>query len=184
MPSLLHRIKNRFLLHNKNSKDNEHNCFTSSFEYQLNQLNINYARRLALISVTFWSYDKFSFVNTAWKVSKYGVFSGLYFPVFSPGTGKYKPEKTPHLDTFHILKALLKLFWKELPSAWLLKQSLFIQLNLFTPPPQQSISFYYLWKSHSPRIKGPNSSVARISTKFCMKFKGDISSFRQKYSQK
>ena len=29
----------------------------------------------------------------AWKVSKYGVFSGPYFPVFGP-------EKTPYLDTF------------------------------------------------------------------------------------
>ena len=42
------------------------------------------------------------FTNTAWKVSKYGVFSGPYFPVF--GLNKeilYGPEKTPHLDTFH-----------------------------------------------------------------------------------
>ena len=31
---------------------------------------------------------------TAWKMSKYGVFSG-------PNTGKYGPEKTPHLDTFY-----------------------------------------------------------------------------------
>ena len=31
---------------------------------------------------------------TAWKVSKYGVFFGPYFPVFGP-------EKTPYLDTFH-----------------------------------------------------------------------------------
>ena len=38
---------------------------------------------------------------TAWKVSKYGAFSGTYFPVFSPNTGKYGPEKTPYLDTFH-----------------------------------------------------------------------------------
>ena len=30
---------------------------------------------------------------TAWKVSKYRVFSGPYFPVFSPNTGKYGPEK-------------------------------------------------------------------------------------------
>ena len=29
----------------------------------------------------------------AWKVSKYGVFSG-------PNTGKYGPEKTPCLETF------------------------------------------------------------------------------------
>ena len=45
-------------------------------------------------------------------MSKYEVFSGLYFPVFglnteiygdlfSPNTGKYGPEKHPYLDTFH-----------------------------------------------------------------------------------
>ena len=47
--------------------------------------------------------------NTAREVSKYGVFSGLYFPVFglnteisvfSPNTRKYGPEKAPYLDTF------------------------------------------------------------------------------------
>ena len=31
---------------------------------------------------------------SAWKVFKYGVFSGPYFPTF-------RPEKKPHLDTFH-----------------------------------------------------------------------------------
>ena len=31
---------------------------------------------------------------TVWNVSKYGVFS-------SPNAGKYRPEKTPYLDTFH-----------------------------------------------------------------------------------
>ena len=39
--------------------------------------------------------------STAWKVSKYGVISGPYFPVFNPSTGKYEPEITPYLDTFH-----------------------------------------------------------------------------------
>ena len=47
-------------------------------------------------------------------MSKYGVFSGPYFlvfglnteiysiiSIFSPNTGKYGPEKTPYLDTFH-----------------------------------------------------------------------------------
>ena len=37
---------------------------------------------------------------TVWKVSKYGVFSGPYFPVFSLNTRNYGPEKTPYLDTF------------------------------------------------------------------------------------
>ena len=43
-------------------------------------------------------------MNTAWKVSKYGVFSGPYFPVFSPNAGKYGPEKSPYLDTFHAVE--------------------------------------------------------------------------------
>ena len=34
-------------------------------------------------------------------MSKYGVISGSYFPVFSLNTGKYGPEITPYLDTFH-----------------------------------------------------------------------------------
>ena len=28
-------------------------------------------------------------------------FSGLHFPVLSPNNGKYGPEKTPYLGTFH-----------------------------------------------------------------------------------
>ena len=34
-------------------------------------------------------------------MSKYGVFSGPYYPVFGLNTGKYGPGKTPSLDTFH-----------------------------------------------------------------------------------
>ena len=59
---------------------------------------------------------------TAWKVFKYGVFSGLYFPAFGLNTeryevGKYGPENTPYLDTFHTvlicrrLSEFLKEFW-------------------------------------------------------------------------
>ena len=46
-------------------------------------------------------------------MSKYGVFSVPYFPVFglkteiyevfSPNTGKYGPEKTLYLGTFHAM---------------------------------------------------------------------------------
>ena len=32
---------------------------------------------------------------------KYGVISDPYFPVFGLNTGKYGPEITPYLDTFH-----------------------------------------------------------------------------------
>ena len=37
-------------------------------------------------------------------MSKYGVFSGLYFPAFELNTGKYGPEKTPYLDTVHAVE--------------------------------------------------------------------------------
>ena len=41
--------------------------------------------------------------TTAWKVSKYGVISGPYFPAFGLNTGKYRPEITSYLETFHAL---------------------------------------------------------------------------------
>ena len=44
----------------------------------------------------FWEKD------TACKLSKYGVFSGPYFPVFGLNTGKYELEKTPHLETVNL----------------------------------------------------------------------------------
>ena len=48
--------------------------------------------------------------NTAWKLSKYGVISIPYFPVFSQNTGKYEPEITPYLDNFHAVPIYYVLF--------------------------------------------------------------------------
>ena len=45
-----------------------------------------------------------------WKVSKYGVISGPFFPVFSPNTGKYGPEIAPYLDTFQVVKIFMRCF--------------------------------------------------------------------------
>ena len=36
-------------------------------------------------------------------------FSGPYFPAFGLNTGKYGPEKTPYLDTFHAVFGKAKL---------------------------------------------------------------------------
>ena len=47
--------------------------------------------------------ETFFKVFTKWKMSKYGVISGLYFPIFSPNTGKYGPEIIRYLDTFHVV---------------------------------------------------------------------------------
>ena len=55
--------------------------------------------------------------HTLREVSKYGVFTGPYFPVFGLNkefysvnlsvfilnTGKYGPEKTPYMDIFHVM---------------------------------------------------------------------------------
>ena len=49
--------------------------------------NVNYAKSIILSQSS-------REVVTAWKVSKCGVFSGPYFPVFGP-------KKSPYLDTFH-----------------------------------------------------------------------------------
>ena len=45
-------------------------------------------------------------LDTVWKVSKYGVFLVRIFP----HAGKHRPEKTPYLDTFHAVKATVSLF--------------------------------------------------------------------------
>ena len=39
-------------------------------------------------------WNSWKILHTVWKVSKYRVFS-------DPNTGKYGPEETPYLDTFH-----------------------------------------------------------------------------------
>ena len=48
-------------------------------------------------------------IDTVRKVSKYGVFSGPYFPAFGLNTGKYGPEKTPYLNTFHAVREIQKI---------------------------------------------------------------------------
>ena len=52
-------------------------------------------------------------LDTAWKVSKYGVFSGPYFPVFELNMRKYRPGKTPYDDTFHAV-LVSKLVWENI----------------------------------------------------------------------
>ena len=60
-----------------------------------------------IICVNFYSSHFLLKELIAWNVSKYGVFPGPYFPVFSPNTWKYGPEKTSYLDTFHAVSSLL-----------------------------------------------------------------------------
>ena len=60
--------------------------------------------------------------TTAWKVSKYGVFSGPYFPVFGLNTGKYGPEKTPYLDTFYTVY-MNGIVWVKRFAKWYLIKS-------------------------------------------------------------
>ena len=44
--------------------------------------------------------------DTVWKLSKCGVFSVSYFPVFGLNAEKNSLEKTPYLATFHAVPIL------------------------------------------------------------------------------
>ena len=55
--------------------------------------------------INYHSCPRYSNVSTAWKVFKYGVFPGPYFPELGLnteiyGSRKYGPEKTPYSNTF------------------------------------------------------------------------------------
>ena len=64
---------------------------------------------------------KLALADTAWKVPKYGVISGPYFPVFGP-------EITPYLDTFHAVWLKEILIFED---QWFLRETfLFKTLNL------------------------------------------------------
>ena len=61
-------------------------------------------------------------------MSKYGVFSGPYFPVFSPITGKYGPEKTTYLYTFHTVDRRKKKVTGTMIALWII--SYFFPLSI------------------------------------------------------
>ena len=50
-------------------------------------------------------------LGTEWKVSKYRFFSGPYFPVFSPNTRKYGPEKNSVFGRFSRSEDVRKTVW-------------------------------------------------------------------------
>ena len=93
-------------------------------------------------------------------MSKYRVISGLYFPVFSPNTGKYGLEITPYLDTFHaVLISLINinLFICSLSAtktfatlSTQIKSAKLHLLNTYCNPTQckkknTNINFYIIW---------------------------------------
>ena len=55
-------------------------------------------------------------IYTVWKVSKYGIFSGSYFPEYGKYGPKYGPEKTPYLDNFDTVLKSKKVFTWQDPS--------------------------------------------------------------------
>ena len=120
-------------------------CFNSHFTLrQLTDLNFKMVLSLLAVKISKWFHHRLNFkccvvstcrdtfwtqsgipdgtfvriviTYTAWKVSKYRVISGPYFAVFSPNTGKYEPEITPYLDTFHaMVYKLTLLFYSKNP---------------------------------------------------------------------
>ena len=67
------------------------NCKFVTKRYLLKEIQISSQFLQCVKSVQIWS------------------FSGPYFPVFSPNTGKYGPEETPYLDTFYAVLVKAKI---------------------------------------------------------------------------
>ena len=99
---------------------------------------------------------------TAWKVSKYGVFSGPYFPAFGLNmertgvslriqaeSGKILTKKTPYLDTFHAVnKVHHQPFLNKLPNNLkLLKEQFYLsKLNELVMNKNKNINYSSLQK--------------------------------------
>ena len=63
-----------------------------------------------ILSFCNWQYIIIFVCITVWKVSEYGDISGPYFSVIRLNTGKYIPEITPYLETFHALHFSLSIY--------------------------------------------------------------------------
>ena len=90
---------------------------------------------------------------TVWNVSKYRVFSGLYFPAFGP-------EKTPYLDTFHaVVIKLLRMRKLTLEGKITIFKSLaiseIVHLAIITKVPNIMIEKLknFLWDNKTVKIK-------------------------------
>ena len=64
--------------------------------------------RLICLPSTKSTMDKVLCYTTARKMCKYEDFSGPCFHVFNWNTGKYGPEKTPHLNTFSAVHKIIE----------------------------------------------------------------------------
>ena len=86
----------------------------------------------------FWLTAIPSLIPTAWKLSKYEVFSGPFFPVFGLNTGKYGLEKSSYLDTFHAVS------FSQKPRE-ILGSIPFYYLQIFLTKEKSAIKFFE-WK--------------------------------------
>ena len=122
--------------------------------------------------------------DTVWKVSKYGVFSGPYFPlldskwiqIFSPSTEKYRPEKTPYLDTFHAvgqsqtMVVITKIVYKNKCNKILnssVKYAVYVKMYYFQHVEHQISTVFssLLKKNLSITVNSPNANFT-VLTKF------------------
>ena len=112
---------------------------------------------------------------TAWKVSKYGVFSGPYFPAFGLNTGKYGPEKTPYLDSFHTVSKTVLSFLEEFYNAgWNLALG-----NLYLSP--ELLQILSENKTDSPLCLGSISKDWSVDNMKKIGFTGYVSDFSVDY---
>ena len=63
-----------------------------------------------ILSFCHWQYIIIFVWITVWKMSEYGDISVPYFSVIRLNTGKYRPEITLYLDTFHAVHFSLSIY--------------------------------------------------------------------------
>ena len=66
-------------------------------------LSVNHYAKTIHSSSILPFFNIYAYSTTGWKMSKYWVISGPYFPVFGLNTGKYGPEITRCLHTFYVV---------------------------------------------------------------------------------
>ena len=128
---------------------------------------------------------------TAWKVSKYGVFSSPYFPAFGLDTerygvslriksecGKIRSRKIPYLDTFHAVKKhthhfnSLKITFHNITKVIMTYFHISVVVNDVevisqkVPPLACSVSFENVLKNREKIFLADNSTENKISRNF------------------
>ena len=123
-----------------------------------------------------WNWKQFanSYLCAAWKMSKHGVFSDLYFPIFGLIAGKYGTEKNSVLHAFHAacpVACYKNLLVYGSGAKYFLKSLL---LSFFISPQTQDVNWTYIRRSEDVQDVFWTSYVRSIYVLFLRVWRSSI----------